>query len=139
MSVTIPENSAQESRRVWGKRVVWLLIPLLTLGYQIAAKNIADSLIGHPLTAGWIESTLVSPWFALLMTCEIASLIVWMIVLSEIKLSAAFPMTAFAYILVIGVSWTVFHEPADILTVLGSAAILSGVWLIGREPEDPSP
>ena len=56
-----------------------------------------------------------------------------MIVLAEMKLGAAFSLSALSYILVILASWTVFREPADVMQVLGGAAILAGVWMIGRD------
>ena len=30
-------------------------------------------------------------------------------------------------------SWTVFHEPVDVMQILGGAAILAGVWMIGSD------
>jgi drug/metabolite transporter (DMT)-like permease len=57
---------------------------------------------------------------------------VWMIVLSNLALSAAFPMTALGYLLVIGLGWTAFGEPVTLAELVGGAAILAGVWLIGE-------
>jgi drug/metabolite transporter (DMT)-like permease len=52
------------------------------------------------------------------------------------KLSAAFPMSAVSYVMIIVAGWTVFGEPASLLQVAGGAIILAGIWMIGRsEPE----
>jgi multidrug transporter EmrE-like cation transporter len=59
-----------------------------------------------------------------------------MTVLARMRLSAAFPLTALGYVLIIGVSWAVFHEPASIPQVVGGGVILAGVWLIGRGEQD---
>jgi drug/metabolite transporter (DMT)-like permease len=40
-------------------------------------------------------------------------------------------------VLVIGLGWTVFHEPVTLAEVAGGAAILAGVWLLG-EAEKPA-
>jgi drug/metabolite transporter (DMT)-like permease len=53
-----------------------------------------------------------------------------MYVLAEAELSAAFPLTAVSYLLVIGLGWFGLHEPASPLQILGAAAILAGVWLL---------
>lgn len=124
------ERGARRSR---GKGAVLLIIPFLTLGYQVAAKEVAERLNGVPFGWRWAHIITSTAWLGLLLACELASLIVWMVVLADIKLSTAFPMTAFAYFLVIGVSWLLFHETINSLTILGSATILIGVWLIGRE------
>ena len=55
-----------------------------------------------------------------------------MVVLAELSLSAAFPMTAAGYVLVIGMGWTVLGEPVSWLQVIGGAAILGGAWLLGQ-------
>ena len=130
------EDTALGARRSARKSAVLLVIPFFTLGYQIAAKEIANTLGGAAFGWRWAQIMIGTPWLALLLGCELASLIVWIAVLSEIKLSTAFPMTAFAYLLVIGVSWGVFHEPINVLTIVGSATILLGVWLIGRDADE---
>ena len=72
------------------------------------------------------------PSVQILLVCEVASFVAWMTVLSEMPLSAAFPLSAVSYVLIIAASAVVFHEPVGLLQVLGSLAILTGVWLIGR-------
>jgi len=139
MTPTPTEAAARDTTGgVWGRRITWLAAPFLTLGYQIAAKEIAGALRGGPLTGRKMAALVDSPWFAALLLSAAFSLVLWVALRAEAKPGASFPITAFAYLLVIGASWTVFHEPADIVTILGSAAILSGVWLIGREPEEQS-
>jgi drug/metabolite transporter (DMT)-like permease len=54
-------------------------------------------------------------------------------VLANLTLSAAFPMTALGYVLVIGLGWTVLNEPVTLAELIGGAAILAGVWLLGDE------
>ncbi len=76
-------------------------------------------------------------WAQAMLALEIASFAAWMTALSEMKLSAAFPMSAVSYVLIIVAGWTLFHEPANAAQVVGGGVILFGIWLIGRsEPED---
>lgn len=115
---------------------LWALcgaLPFLTLAYQICAKQAARALAVTPFGLEWIGALLRNPWAQALLGFEIVSFGAWMVVLAEMKLSAAFSLSALSYILVIVASWTVFREPADGMQVLGGAAILAGVWMIGAD------
>ncbi len=124
-----------------GRRMaLWALcaaLPLLQLGYQIAAKETALALAGTALGPAWVLKLVQIPWAQGLLVLEAFSFAAWMVVLSQMKLSAAFPLTAIGYLLVIGAGWGVFHEPATLLQGLGGAVILCGVWLIGRSEPEP--
>ena len=118
-----------------GRHALWALcalLPVLGLGYQVAAKETAMALAHTAFGLGWFAHLFSQPWMAMLIVCEIASFAAWMTVLARMRLSAAFPLTALGYVLIIGVSWVVFHEPASIPQIIGGTVILSGVWLIGR-------
>lgn len=107
-------------------------LPLLGLGYQVASKFTALALQDRLFGVDWLVAAMSQPWGPALLVIEGLSLAAWMIVLAEIKLSAAFPMLALGYLLVMAAGWTVFHEPVSGLQLLGGIAILGGVWLIGR-------
>lgn len=118
-----------------GQVGLWALcgaLPVLGLGFQVAAKETAQALKHTAFGLEWFSQLFHQPWAAVLLVLEIASFAAWMSVLARMRLSAAFPLTALGYVLIIGVSWTVFHEPANVLQVVGGAVILAGVWLIGR-------
>jgi multidrug transporter EmrE-like cation transporter len=117
--------------------LVWLAMPLMGVVNQYLAERTARALAGTPFGAGWLWAAIRSPWVEAWIGCEILTLGVWMIVLSNLSLSAAFPMTALGYVLVIALGWTAFAEPVTLAEVLGGAAILAGVWLLG-EDEAPS-
>lgn len=125
-----------------GKRLVlWALcgaLPLLGLGYQIAAKETAMALSHTRFGLDWFARLAGLPSTLVLLGFELASFVAWMTVLSAMKLSAAFPMTAIGYVLVIATGWGLFHEHASLLQVAGGAAILGGVWLIGRAEPEPA-
>jgi drug/metabolite transporter (DMT)-like permease len=115
---------------------LWALcgaLPLLTLAYQICAKQAARALASTPFGPAWFDMLVHNPWAQALLGFEVVSFVAWMTVLAEMKLGAAFSLSALSYVLVILASWTLFHEPADVMQVLGGAAILAGVWLIGSD------
>lgn len=111
--------------------LVWLAMPLLSLGNQYLAERTAHALLGLPFGWGWLAAAIHSPFVQAWAALEVVTLVVWMQVLTHLKLSAAFPMTAIGYMLVIGMGWTLFGEPVTASQVAGSLAILLGVWLLG--------
>lgn len=119
----------------WARRLLFLALPLLGLAYQLTAKETADAMGGAPFGLPWVLTALTLHWTQAMIALEIVSFGVWMVVLSEVKLSEAFPLSALSYVLVVVASWTLLHEPGGVLQVLGGAAILAGVWLVGRSPE----
>lgn len=125
-------------RARWARRLLFLALPLLGLAYQMSAKKTAEAMIGVPFGLRWLPRALGLPWGRALIATEILAFAVWMVVLSEIKLSEAFPLSALSYALVVVASWTVFHEPASLLQAVGGAAILAGVWLMGRAAGEPA-
>jgi drug/metabolite transporter (DMT)-like permease len=129
-------ETGRESRRRRALWLLWLALPLVGLGFQIAAKLAAESLRGEAW--GWAlvarAARLPALWAAVLF--ELGGLGAWMVILSEISLSEAFSISALSYVLVIAASWGLFREPVTALQVVGGAAILTGVWLIGRAPQE---
>ena len=115
-------------------RLAWALLPLFVTGYQITAKVIADRAVGAGNSVGLL-SILTNPAFLLLVLCEIGSFTLWMYVLARMQLSEAFPLSAISYVFVMFSSWLVFHETGSVSQVIGSGAIIIGVWLIGRQPD----
>jgi drug/metabolite transporter (DMT)-like permease len=119
--------------------VLFAVLPLLTLGYQIAAKASATDMSGVDFDLAWLLAAIRLPSVQLLLVFEVAAFVAWMIVLAEMPLSAAFPLSAVSYVLIIGASALVFHEPIGPLQVVGSLAILAGVWMIGRGGRETPP
>lgn len=133
MTIWTHDREAAKGRR---RMALWALcgaLPLLTLAYQVCAKQAARALVGTPFGAAWFGALAHNHWAQALLGFELISFVAWMVVLAEMKLSAAFSLSALSYILVILASWTVFREPADVMQVVGGAAILAGVWMIGRD------
>lgn len=56
----------------------------------------------------------------------------WLVVLSRVPLSLAYPMVAVGYVFVVLLSWALLGETVPPLRWLGLAVICTGVILIGR-------
>jgi multidrug transporter EmrE-like cation transporter len=60
------------------------------------------------------------------------SSVIYLLALSKLDLSVAYPMVGIGYILVMLVSWRFLREPVGPLRWLGAVLIFAGVWLVGR-------
>jgi len=60
------------------------------------------------------------------------SSLLWMLVLSRVQLSWAYPMIAVSYIVVVFLSWLVLKEHVSALRIGGLALICAGVVLVAR-------
>ena len=138
MTAALHSGLARPQRRRWAQILLWGVAPVIGLAYQIASEIAAKALAGLPFGAAWARraAELPSVWSAI--GLEIIGLIVWLVVLSEFSLGQAFSISAMSYILVIGVSWVVFHEPASWLQVIGGASILTGIWVIAKDAPPPT-
>lgn len=56
----------------------------------------------------------------------------WLVVLSRVKLSIAYPMVSLGYVAVVFFSWLIFKESVKPITIMGCLAIAVGVFLISR-------
>lgn len=56
----------------------------------------------------------------------------WLVVLSRVKLSIAYPMVSLGYVAVVLFSWLIFKESVKPITIVGCLAIAVGVFLISR-------
>ncbi|MDR1997152.1 MAG: EamA family transporter [Candidatus Margulisbacteria bacterium] len=56
----------------------------------------------------------------------------WMIVLSRVELSVAYPLLSLGYVFVLLASWLLFREPVSAARWLGVLVIICGVTLVSR-------
>lgn len=59
--------------------------------------------------------------------------IVWIKVLSLAKISQVYPMQSFAYIIVAILAYFIFGEKINIYTILGTAVIIIGLFIISQK------
>ena len=57
---------------------------------------------------------------------------VWLVILSRIKLSVAYPMISIGYVLSIFFAWLFFKESVPKTRVIGAIVICIGVYLVAR-------
>lgn len=84
---------------------------------------------GWPHTLGRMAT---EPHFAGGVAIYFTSLIVWILGLSRVPVSIAYPMLSLGYVLNAIVAHYLFGESLGIARWMGIAMILGGVWLIAR-------
>lgn len=56
----------------------------------------------------------------------------WLVALSRVELSYAYPFASLSYVLMLAASWLIFSEHISLLRLLGTFVIMVGVLLISR-------
>jgi drug/metabolite transporter (DMT)-like permease len=74
--------------------------------------------------------TVPSLWFAL--SAYGLSVVVWLVGLSRVPVSQAYPMLSMGYVINIGLAWWLLNEVPTAQRVIGIAVIVVGVVLVAR-------
>lgn len=119
-----------------------ILLPLILLSVLI---NTAAQLllkqgmirIGHfdfswPKLFSIAFQVAANPYIVAGMFCYVASVAVWLLVLSRAAVSYAYPLISLGYITTSLAAWLLFNEPLSPTRILGILVIMAGVFLITR-------
>lgn len=113
-----------------------LLGVLLNAGAQLALKE-GMRRVGHfefvwanALPVGWQAAT--NPFIALGLAMYVVSVVVWLLVLSRVQVSAAYPMLSVGYIVNAVAAYYLFTEDLSPTRVAGILVIVGGVYLVAR-------
>lgn len=117
--------------------VVYILISVLggAIG-QLLLKRGMNSLGPLTLSLGDIFPVLLkialNPFVIVGLTVYLASTVFWLVALSRVDLSYAYPFASLSYVIMLVVSWQLFHENISPLRLLGTFVIALGVFLVSR-------
>ena len=90
--------------------------------FEFSAENI--------LPIGW---KLATEWHIVVaLFCYALSVIVWILALSRVPVSIAFPMLSMAYIVTAMAAWYLLGETLSVTKLLGIGVIILGVIIISR-------
>ena len=109
-----------------------LLNALAQLGLKAATR------VSGPLIAGdagvWQRAleVLVVPSFWYAMLAYGLSVIVWVVGLSRVPVSQAYPLLSLGYVINIGLAWWLLGEVPNVQRVAGIGVIVLGVVLVAR-------
>ena len=66
------------------------------------------------------------------LACYVVSVVVWILALSRVPVSVAYPMLSIGYIVNAFAAWLLFGESLTAQKLVGIAFIVVGVWLVAR-------
>lgn len=66
------------------------------------------------------------------LACYVISVVIWLLVLSRVEVSYAYPLLSVGYIVTALAGWLLFDEGMNLTRWSGIAVICCGVWLITR-------
>ena len=66
------------------------------------------------------------------LSCYVVSVVVWILALSRVEVSIAYPMLSIGYVVNAGLAWYLFDEAVGPQRLAGIAVIIIGVVLVAR-------
>ena len=79
-----------------------------------------------------ILELLAVPWLWAALGCYGLSVVVWLVGLSRVPVSQAYPLLSLGYVINIGLAWWLLGEVPNVQRVLGIAVIVFGVVLVAK-------
>ena len=71
-------------------------------------------------------------WLWLGLGCYAVSVVVWILALSRVDVSIAYPMLSIGYVLSALAAWRLFDEPLGMSRIVGIGIIIIGVYVLAR-------
>jgi multidrug transporter EmrE-like cation transporter len=104
-------------------------------GVGIASSG-ASSRIAHSLDAGsiltFLQSAAANKFVIFGFLFYLVSAASWLIILSRVDLSFAYPMISIGYIVIVILSKYMFDEPVTTMRIAGTLLVCAGVFLLLR-------
>ena len=66
------------------------------------------------------------------LTCYVISVVVWILALSRVQVSIAYPMLSLGYVVTAFIAWAFMGEAVSAMRMSGIAVIIVGVFLVAR-------
>jgi multidrug transporter EmrE-like cation transporter len=110
-----------------------LLNSAAQLMLKAGAKTLGTVAMGSSaslMAAAWSAAT--QPWIVLGLVCYFLSAGLWIIALTRVDVTIAYPMLSMGYVIAALLAWQLFGEPLTSGRVLGIAIILAGVVVLSR-------
>ena len=86
--------------------------------------------MANALPVGWKLAT--EPHIVGGLACYVVSVVVWIMALSRVQVSIAYPMLSVGYVVNAIAAWYLFGEAVTPMRLTGIAVIIVGVWLVAR-------
>lgn len=94
-----------------------------TIGvFEFAAHNV--------LPVGW--KVVTQPYIIGGLVCYLVSVIIWILALSRVEVSVAYPMLSIGYVVNAIAAWYLFGEAVTTTRLFGIGVIILGVFIVAR-------
>ena len=113
---------------------------LLLINFSVVAASAGQLMLKHGMQLATAQArgssrTLVAaaattPWVLLGLVVFAISAVAWLGALSRVPLNVAYPFNAVGYIVILAASVLVLHEHANLLTLVGSLLVVSGLVIV---------
>jgi multidrug transporter EmrE-like cation transporter len=109
---------------------------LLNAGAQLLLKAGVNHISDFQLAWNhvWQLSTqlITNPYIMLGLGCYAISVLVWLVVLSKIEVSVAYPMLSLGFMVNAIAAYYLFGEDLNLIRIMGIATIILGVFIVAR-------
>ncbi len=137
MSTTSTTSTVSKAKVTMNIAIVYILISVVggAAGQVLLKKGMSDM---GPLTisAGQIFNLIwrmaTNPYVVIGLAVYMFGTLFWLVALSRVQLSFAYPFASLSYGLMLLASWQLFREDISLLRVVGTIVIVAGVLLISR-------
>jgi drug/metabolite transporter (DMT)-like permease len=111
-----------------------LLSTLLGVSGQLILKRGMTVMGEQSISASSLTSVALrigtSPWVILGLAIYASGTFFWLVALSRVELSFAYPFASLSYVLILGASWMFLGESVSLLRLAGVVAICLGVLIV---------
>lgn len=89
-----------------------------------------DFSMANIVPIGWSLGT--NPYIFGGLSCYVVSVVIWIMALSRVEVSVAYPMLSMGYIVNAGFAWWLFGEAMTPTRLIGMGVIIIGVYLVAK-------
>ena len=109
-----------------------LLNAVAQLLLKAGSRAIADVALNFSNAWTIIERIAINPPILGGLFCYAFSVVVWILALSRVEVSVAYPMLSIGYVVNAIAAWMLFGEDLNTARLAGIGVIIVGVWLVAR-------
>ncbi len=113
-----------------------LLCMFLNTAAQLLLKETMNKIGGFSFTFHNVIpialKVVLNPYFLAGLTAYVLSMCVWLLVLSRLEVTVAYPLTSIAFIFVAFTGAFFFNEPLTMTRIAGIVVIIGGIYLLTR-------
>jgi|SRR5580658_5026395 multidrug transporter EmrE-like cation transporter len=109
-----------------------LLNAVAQLLLKAGSRAVAGIAFNLGNTGALFERMALNPPILAGLTCYAVSVVVWVLALSRVDVSVAYPMLSIGYVVNALAAWLLFAEQLSATRLIGIGIIIVGCWLVAR-------